>query len=82
MPTYEYKCTACNHEWEAEQSIKDPPISTCPSCSEAAAKRQISRGVGFILKGGGGSAPAAEPMSPAELNYRQRFEKVSGIKTY
>jgi putative FmdB family regulatory protein len=51
--TYEYVCAACHHEWEAEQSISAPPLKTCPNCNEEAAKRQISRGGGFILKGGG-----------------------------
>lgn len=53
MPTYEYACTSCNNEWEAEQSIKDAPLTECPRCHEATARRQISRGTGFILKGGG-----------------------------
>ena len=53
MPTYEYVCEACQHEWEAFQSIKDDPLSTCPNCAEERAKRQISRSGGFILKGGG-----------------------------
>ncbi len=53
MPTYEYACTSCAHEWEAEQSIKEAPLTECPSCSNATARRQISRGTGFILKGGG-----------------------------
>ncbi|AUX40849.1 FmdB family transcriptional regulator [Sorangium cellulosum] len=53
MPTYEYACTSCAHEWEAEQSIKEAPLSECPSCGNATARRQISRGTGFILKGGG-----------------------------
>jgi putative FmdB family regulatory protein len=53
MPTYEYACTSCGNEWEAEQSIKEAPLTECPSCHEGTARRQISRGVGFILKGGG-----------------------------
>ncbi|WP_437758053.1 FmdB family zinc ribbon protein [Sorangium sp. So ce1389] len=53
MPTYEYACTSCAHEWEAEQSIKEAPLTECPSCHDATARRQISRGTGFILKGGG-----------------------------
>lgn len=53
MPTYEYACTACSNEWEAEQSMKDPALTECPACKQATAKRQISRGAGFILKGGG-----------------------------
>jgi len=53
MPTYEYACSSCHHEWEFEQSIKDDPIKECPACHQGTAKRQISRGTGFILKGSG-----------------------------
>jgi len=53
MPTYEYACSACGHEWEQTQRIVDPPIEVCPKCVKSAAHRLISRGTGFILKGGG-----------------------------
>ena len=53
MPTYEYACSSCNNEWEFEQSIKDNAITECPKCHQQTAKRQISRGTGFILKGSG-----------------------------
>jgi putative FmdB family regulatory protein len=53
MPTYEYICRACGHEWEAFQSMKDAPLKKCPECRKLKAKRQISLGGGFILKGGG-----------------------------
>ena len=52
MPTYEYKCAACGHEWEEEQRIVEDPLDTCPVCHEKTARRQISAG-NFILKGGG-----------------------------
>ena len=51
--TYEYACTACGHGWEAEQSISAAPLTECPKCHQATAKRQVSGGAGFILKGGG-----------------------------
>ena len=51
--TYEYTCLACHHEWEAEQSISERPLTECPSCHEPQAKRMVSGGAGFILKGGG-----------------------------
>ena len=51
--TYEYVCTACGHGWEAEQAISAAPLKTCPQCGTDHAKRQISGGAGFILKGGG-----------------------------
>src|SRR6201985_263205 len=53
MPTYEYACSSCKHEWELGQSIQWSPITECPSCHNETAKRQISRGTGFILKGSG-----------------------------
>src|SRR6185503_5619004 len=53
MPTYEYTCSSCRHEWEFEQSIKESPLTECPACHAQTARRQISRGTGFILKGGG-----------------------------
>jgi putative FmdB family regulatory protein len=51
--TYEYACGACGNEWEAEQRISEEPLKKCPKCGKLQAKRQISRGAGFILKGGG-----------------------------
>lgn len=51
--TYEYVCTACGNAWEAEQSISAAPLKTCPKCGTDHAKRQVSGGAGFILKGGG-----------------------------
>ncbi|HEV8248111.1 MAG TPA: zinc ribbon domain-containing protein, partial [Polyangiaceae bacterium] len=44
---------ACGHAWEAEQSISAPPLKSCPKCQQETAKRQVSGGAGFILKGGG-----------------------------
>jgi putative FmdB family regulatory protein len=51
--TYEYVCTGCGHLWEAEQRISAEPLKECPACGAAKARRQVSGGMGFILKGGG-----------------------------
>lgn len=51
--TYEYTCTLCNHHWDVEQLISEDALTECPSCHEQSAKRMISGGQGFILKGGG-----------------------------
>ena len=32
MPTYDYRCTECAHEFEAFQQISTDPLSTCPEC--------------------------------------------------
>jgi putative FmdB family regulatory protein len=51
--TYDYICEACGHLWEAEQRISEDALKDCPACGKAAAKRQVTGGSGFILKGGG-----------------------------
>jgi len=53
MPTYEYACGACGHQWEQVQRIVEAPIEVCPKCAQSAAHRLISAGTNFILKGGG-----------------------------
>ncbi len=52
MPTYDYGCKACGHEFEKEQRISDKPVKKCPSCGKLQAKRLISK-TSFVLKGGG-----------------------------
>ncbi len=51
--TYDYICTSCQHTWEAEQRISEEPLTDCPKCGASTARRQISGGAGFILRGGG-----------------------------
>ena len=53
MPTYEYACTACEHEFEAFHSITAEPIRQCPECNEQKVERLISGGAGLIFKGSG-----------------------------
>jgi putative FmdB family regulatory protein len=52
MPTYQYKCPHCEHEFEEFQSITEEPISTCPQCGKQP-RRIITGGAGFLLKGSG-----------------------------
>ena len=53
MPTYEYVCSQCGHEFETFQSMKDAPLDTCPACQQRAVKRKIGGGAGLIFKGSG-----------------------------
>ena len=52
MPTYQYRCNECRHEFSEFQSITADPLSTCPECG-GAVKRLISGGAGFLFKGDG-----------------------------
>lgn len=53
MPTYEYVCSACGHEFEAFQSIKADPIRLCPRCGKRKVARKIGIGGAVIFRGGG-----------------------------
>jgi putative FmdB family regulatory protein len=66
--TYEYACQACGHTWEAEQSIKDAPLKECASCGAPKAKRLVSGGTGFLLKGGGWYADGYGSSSASKSN--------------
>ena len=53
MPTYDYRCKACGHEFELFQSMTAPVQRKCPACSKLKLERLIGTGAGIIFKGGG-----------------------------
>jgi len=57
MPTYEYQCGTCGHQFEQFQNISDAPVTDCPEC-HGEVKRVLSGGGGFIMKGSGAAAHA------------------------
>jgi len=53
MPTYDYICDKCQHQFEQFQSITAKPLRKCPKCSKAGLQRLIGAGAGIIFKGSG-----------------------------
>jgi len=53
MPTYDYRCDACGHEFEQFQSMTASPLRKCPECGRMKLKRLIGTGAGVIFKGSG-----------------------------
>lgn len=51
MPTYQYACTACDHQLEAVQSFSDDPLTRCPVCEGRL--RKLFGSVGIVFKGPG-----------------------------
>ena len=51
MPTYEYRCKACGHEFELFQLITEEPAKECPTCG-GEVERLISV-AGLLFKGSG-----------------------------
>ncbi|MCL2208908.1 MAG: zinc ribbon domain-containing protein [Treponema sp.] len=52
MPTYEYECKSCSHNFEIFQAMSDPPLKECPKCGQEV-RRLILGGSGVIFKGTG-----------------------------
>jgi putative FmdB family regulatory protein len=60
MPTYDYECLKCGKSFEAFQSMKDAPYTTCPEdkCQvspwgHGEVKRLLGTGAGLLFKGSG-----------------------------
>ena len=51
MPTYQYECTSCGHQFEQFQSFSDEPTKHCPECNSDVKK--IYSAVGVVFKGSG-----------------------------
>ncbi len=53
MPTYDYECDACHHQWELFQKITDDPETKCPACRKKKARRLFGTGAAIMFKGSG-----------------------------
>jgi putative FmdB family regulatory protein len=79
VPTYDYRCDGCGHEFDAFQSITDAALKKCPKCGKSKLRRLIGAGAGIIFKGsgfyetdykrsraGGGSGPSSSSEKGAD----------------
>ena len=69
MPTYQYACADCGHEFEAFQTFSEASLTTCPECKGEV--RKIYSAVGVVFKGSGfyktdsrTSKPTTTPAAP------------------
>jgi putative FmdB family regulatory protein len=53
MPTYDYECDACGHEFELFQSITEPVQKKCPKCGKLKLRRLFGTGAAVVFKGTG-----------------------------
>jgi putative FmdB family regulatory protein len=51
VPTYQYACTECGHDFEAVQSFSDDAMAECPVCHGRL--RKVFGNVGIVFKGSG-----------------------------
>jgi putative FmdB family regulatory protein len=53
MPTYDYECDACGHQFELFQSISAPVEKKCPECKKPKLRRLFGTGAAVVFKGSG-----------------------------
>jgi len=51
MPTYSYRCTACDHAFDIQQAFSDDSLSHCPEC--AGVLRKVFNTIGVTFQGSG-----------------------------
>ncbi|MDD4267945.1 MAG: zinc ribbon domain-containing protein [Pirellulales bacterium] len=53
MPTYDYVCDACGHQFEAFQTITEAAMQKCPECGKLKLRRLFGPGAAIVFKGSG-----------------------------
>jgi len=53
MPTYDYECQACSHQFERWQEMSARKLRTCPECGKRKLVRLVGAGAGVIFRGSG-----------------------------
>jgi putative FmdB family regulatory protein len=53
MPTYEYQCDACEHNFDEFQSMSEAPLKKCPKCGKRKLRRVFGPGAAILFKGSG-----------------------------
>jgi putative FmdB family regulatory protein len=53
MPTYEYQCDACDHNFDEFQSMSEKPLKKCPKCGKPKLRRVFGTGAAILFKGSG-----------------------------
>jgi putative FmdB family regulatory protein len=51
LPTYEYRCVSCEHQFERFQRMSDEPVKVCEKCGEPV--RRLLFPVAIQFKGNG-----------------------------
>ncbi|MHB8902392.1 MAG: FmdB family zinc ribbon protein [Thermoguttaceae bacterium] len=53
MPTYDYVCDGCEHQFELFQSITEEAKRKCPECGRMKLRRLFGTGAAIVFKGSG-----------------------------
>jgi putative FmdB family regulatory protein len=82
MPTYQYACTECGHDFEQFQSFSEDSLTECPECSGRL--RKLFNAVGVVFKGSGfyrnDSRATTTPSDPASSSSADTKSEPMGEK--
>lgn len=94
MPTYDYKCDACDHEFELFQSITATVKRKCPECGKLKLRRLLGTGAAIVFKGSGfyqtdyrsesykkGAAADKKPSKKSDKKTESETKKASSAST-
>lgn len=62
MPTYSYRCTACQNAFDIQQAFTDDSLTECPTCGGAL--RKLFSAVGVTFNGSGFYRTDSRPGAP------------------
>jgi putative FmdB family regulatory protein len=71
LPTYEYRCSQCSHQYEKREGFDSPPLQECPRCGSEArrllhAPPILFKGQGFYVTDNRKPSPVGSPASEVE----------------
>jgi putative FmdB family regulatory protein len=84
VPTYDYQCEACGHDFEHFQSMTSRRLRKCPACGQRKLVRLVGSGAGVIFKGSGfyetdykraGAAKKGDGASDTQTEKTEKTEK-------
>jgi putative FmdB family regulatory protein len=91
MPTYEYECDGCGHDFEEFQYFSEKPLTKCPKCKKKKLRRLFGTGASVIFKGSGfyetdyrsesykaGAKAESDATKPAETKSESKTESKNG----
>jgi len=77
MPTYTYRCQACEHQFDQFQRMSDAPLTECPVCGGTV--KRVIHPVGVVFKGSGWYITDSRKPAPSENGAGEKAGK--GEKT-
>jgi putative FmdB family regulatory protein len=75
VPLYDYKCTACDHHYEARESFDAPSRQACPQCGGEA--KRLLHPPPIVFKGSGFYITDSRKGNQATLAENSRWDTAS-----